>query len=55
LAGAQAFAAGHLFMQNQGRKPCDSYLNLGFESLSLFSLAFKKDFGLAPTALLTHR
>jgi AraC family transcriptional regulator, exoenzyme S synthesis regulatory protein ExsA len=45
----------YLLMQNQGRKPSDIYLDLGFESLSHFSVAFKKKFGKAPTSLLTHR
>lgn len=45
----------YLLMQNQGRKPSDIYIDLGFESLSHFSVAFKKEFGEAPTSLLTHR
>jgi len=45
----------HILVQNQGRKPSEIYLELGFESLSHFSVAFKKEFGIAPTSLLTHR
>lgn len=45
----------HILVQNQGKKPSEIYLELGFESLSHFSVAFKKEFGIAPTSLLTHR
>ncbi|MFP9098540.1 helix-turn-helix domain-containing protein [Flavobacterium sp. RHBU_24] len=45
----------HILVQNQGRKPSEIYLELGFESLSHFSVAFKKEFGIAPTSLLTHK
>jgi len=41
-----------LLKKNQ-HKPSDIYLDLGFESLSHFSYAFKKEFGIAPTALNT--
>ncbi len=36
-------------IENQHRKPSAIYLDLGFESLSHFSYAFKKKFGKAPT------
>jgi AraC-like DNA-binding protein len=42
-------------MQNQSLKPTDFYLELGFESLSHFSVAFKKEFGIVPTSLLTPK
>jgi len=45
----------HILVQNQGRKPSEIYLELGFESLSHFSVAFKKEFGIIPTSLLTHK
>jgi AraC-like DNA-binding protein len=41
-----------LLKKNQ-HKPSDIYLDLGFESLSHFSYAFKKEFGIVPTALNT--
>jgi len=41
----------YFLLQNQGRKPSDIYLELGFESLSHFSVAFKKEFGIVPTSL----
>ena len=45
------------FLMSQGHKaPSDIYLDLGFENLSHFSFAFKKQFGLAPRDLATrHR
>lgn len=42
----------HLTEKN--RKPVDVYLETGFENLSHFSFAFKKQFGLTPTEL-THQ
>lgn len=41
----------YFLMSREGRKPSDIYLDLGFESLSHFSVAFKKEFGVAPTFL----
>lgn len=41
----------YFLVKNQGRKPSDIYLELGFESLSHFSVAFKKEFGIVPTSL----
>ncbi|KQT35661.1 AraC family transcriptional regulator [Chryseobacterium sp. Leaf405] len=40
--------ARHL-IENKNKKPSSIYLDLGFESLSHFSHAFKKKFGKAPT------
>lgn len=41
--------ARHL-IENKRKKPSSIYLDLGFESLSHFSHAFKKKFGKAPTS-----
>ena len=41
----------HFLIDQKGRKPSDIYLDLGFETLSHFSFAFKKQFGLTPTEL----
>ena len=43
--------ARHLMMSKQ-KKPSAFYLDLGFESLSHFSHAFKKKFGISPTTVL---
>ena len=42
----------YFLIHQQSQKPKDIYLELGFENLSHFSFAFKKQFGLAPTAVL---
>lgn len=42
----------HFLIQKKKQKPSDIYLDLGFETLSHFSFAFKKLFGLSPTELL---
>lgn len=36
------------------RKPIDIYFEVGFENLSHFSYAFKKEFGVTPRELVTH-
>jgi AraC-like DNA-binding protein len=41
----------YFLIHKKGKKPTDIYLDLGFEDLSHFSFAFKKMFGIAPTAL----
>jgi AraC-like DNA-binding protein len=41
----------HFLMDKKNKKPSEIYLDLGFEDLSHFSYAFKKQFGLAPTEL----
>lgn len=46
--------AHYQFAEKQ-RKPVDVYYEVGFENLSHFSFAFKKQFGYAPTALLDGR
>ena len=40
----------HHLIEKKKSKPSDIYLDLGFESLSHFSHAFKKKFGKSPTA-----
>jgi AraC-like DNA-binding protein len=41
----------HFLIHKKGRKPADIYLDLGFETLSHFSYAFKKQFRITPTQL----
>ena len=41
----------HFLIEKKNKRPVDIYLDLGFEDLSHFSFAFKKQFGLAPTQL----
>ncbi|MFD2037501.1 helix-turn-helix domain-containing protein [Belliella marina] len=41
----------HFLIDKKNKKPTDIYLELGFEDLSHFSYAFKKQFGYAPTEL----
>lgn len=41
----------YFLIHNQGQKPKNIYLDLGFEDLSHFSFAFKKQFGHSPTEL----
>jgi AraC family transcriptional regulator, exoenzyme S synthesis regulatory protein ExsA len=41
----------YFLIEKSKKKPSDIYLDLGFEDLSHFSLAFKKLFELAPTEL----
>jgi len=41
----------HYQLTEKNRKPVEVYLETGFENLSHFSFAFKKQFGLTPTAL----
>jgi AraC-like DNA-binding protein len=41
----------HYQLAEKNRKPVEVYLETGFENLSHFSYAFKKQFGLTPTAL----
>jgi AraC-like DNA-binding protein len=38
----------YFLISDQARKPVEIYLDLGFEDLSHFSFAFKKQFGLSP-------
>ncbi len=41
----------YFLIDKKNKKPSDIYLDLGFEGLSHFSFAFKKQFGLTPTEL----
>jgi AraC-like DNA-binding protein len=41
----------HFLIEKRNKKPTDIYVELGFEDLSHFSYAFKKQFGYAPTEL----
>lgn len=45
-------AEARYLIEKQNKKPSAIYLDLGFESLSHFSHAFKQKFGMAPTELL---
>jgi len=41
----------HFLIRNRHEKPSQIYQDLGFQALSHFSFAFKKHFGVTPTAL----
>lgn len=43
----------HYLIFEQKKKPSDVYFDIGFENLSHFSFAFKKQFGYNPTASFT--
>ena len=45
----------YFLLSEENRKPSAIYLELGFETLSHFSFAFKKQFGLTPTELIDQR
>lgn len=42
----------HFLIEKKNKKSSDIYLDLGFEDLSHFSYAFKKQFGYSPTKLI---
>jgi AraC family transcriptional regulator, exoenzyme S synthesis regulatory protein ExsA len=42
----------HYLIKEKGKTPSDVYLDLGFEDLSHFSFAFKKQYGMAPTKIV---
>jgi len=42
----------HYLIKEKQQRPSSVYLDLGFEDLSHFSFAFKKEFGFAPSELL---
>jgi AraC-like DNA-binding protein len=44
----------HFLIEKKNRKPSEIYLDLGFETLSHFSFAFKKHFKLTPTDLINQ-
>lgn len=41
----------HFLIEKKHKKPSEIYIDLGFETLSHFSFAFKAHFGVTPTAL----
>ncbi|HWK02517.1 MAG TPA: AraC family transcriptional regulator [Puia sp.] len=45
----------HYLIREKGKKVSDVYLEVGFEDLSHFSFAFKKSFGVAPSAVAAAR
>lgn len=45
----------YFHLEKKNEKPSDVYFALGFESLSHFSVAFKKQFGLTPTELAAQK
>jgi AraC-like DNA-binding protein len=44
----------YFLIAQKKRKPSDVYLETGFENLSHFSIAFKKEYGVNPSVLLRH-
>ncbi|HVU55025.1 MAG TPA: helix-turn-helix domain-containing protein [Puia sp.] len=44
-------AEAHRLIREEGKRPSDVYLDVGFENLSHFSFAFKKAFGKAPATI----
>lgn len=42
----------HRFIKDSHRRPVDVYLEVGFENLSHFSYAFKKQFGVVPSEVV---
>jgi len=44
----------HYELAEKNKKPVDFYYEIGFENLSHFSFAFKKQYGFAPTKLLNN-
>jgi len=44
----------HYELAEKNKKPADVYYEIGFENLSHFSFAFKKQFGYAPTRLISN-
>jgi len=47
----QRLEQAHFLMKQRSKRPSEIYLEVGFESLSHFSYAFKKQFGITPTEL----
>lgn len=43
--------AARELMEGRGRKPSEVYLEVGFKSISHFSTAFKREYGIAPSAI----
>ncbi|WP_080239912.1 helix-turn-helix domain-containing protein [Spirosoma rigui] len=44
----------YFLIAHKKKKPSDVYLETGFENLSHFSVAFKKEYGINPSVLLKH-
>jgi AraC family transcriptional regulator, exoenzyme S synthesis regulatory protein ExsA len=51
----QRLREAHFLIDKKGKKPSEIFLDLGFETLSHFSFAFKKQFGTTPTGLSEGR
>jgi len=47
----QRLEQAHFLITQKNKRPSEIYLELGFETLSHFSFAFKKQFGITPTEL----
>ena len=45
----------YFLIEKENKKPSEIYLDLGFETPSHFSFAFKKQFGLTPTELVSPK
>jgi AraC-like DNA-binding protein len=45
----------HFLIEKKGQKPVEIFLDLGFETLSHFSFAFRKLFGMSPTELAARK
>lgn len=45
----------HFLIDKKNKRPAEIYLDLGFEALSHFSFAFKKQFGFTPTELTARK
>lgn len=45
----------YYLITKKGKKPSDVYLEVGFEDLSHFSFAFKKEFGVAPSKVVSMK
>jgi len=44
----------HYNLAQKNKKPIDVYFEVGFENLSHFSYAFKKQYGYAPSKLISQ-
>ena len=44
----------YFLISQKKKKPSEVYLEIGFENLSHFSIAFKKEYGVNPSILLRH-
>jgi len=55
LAGEETLLEAYLLMDKKGQKPSNIYLDLGFECLSYFLVAFKKMFRRPPAAIMVKK